>query len=123
MHKLVNLHAVRLCHIFYARGNKLAVAHSLDGWSSVSPDHFAMVVTSPLVPPAVPLLLAGPGILFYYIHDPACLDDCSEIVWSVLYLQDAMQVCLDLELLGFKRLHDSTMLFDIYCLLQLHVLI
>lgn len=51
-----------------------------------------MVVTAPLVPSAVPLLVAIPGILLNDIHNAACLDDCSEIVWSVFYLQEAMRL-------------------------------
>ena len=72
--------------------SEVHVMHSLDGWSLVSFDNFAIVMTSSFVSPAVTLFLACPGILLDYIHDPTCLDDCSEELWVVFYLQAGMQL-------------------------------
>ena len=73
--------------------SEVHVMHSLDSWSLVSSDNFAIVMTGSFVSPAVTLFLTCPRISLYYIHDPTCLDDCSEGLRIVFYLQTSMQLC------------------------------
>lgn len=66
---------------------------SLDGRPLLASDNFAKVMTRAFVSSAVLLLLATPRILLHHVHDPTCLDDCPEVLWSVLNLQAAIANC------------------------------